>query len=139
MTAKEWLNRCWKLEQEINALIEAQQRALDMATCVSVRYDRERVQQQSKGPENAMASYAEYSRMLDERIDELVEMKQEILQAINCIDNEIQRAILVERYINHKKWEEIIKNINYAERNIYKLHAEALKKIKLDSAVQYLV
>ena len=130
MTAKEWLNRYWKLEQEINALLEAQQRALDMATCVSIRYDREKVQQQSKGPENATISYAEYSRQLDKRIDELVGMKQEILKAINSIDDEMQRAILVERYINHKKWEKISVKLNCDLRWLYRLHGRALRAME---------
>lgn len=130
MTAKEWLNRCWKLEQEINELIEAQQRALDMATCVSVRYDRERVQQQSKGPEGAMISYAEYSQLIDARIDELVSLKKEILQAINSIADSTERVILNERHINHKRWNEIAGIIGAPASTVRgRLYRKALKTI----------
>ncbi len=138
MTVKEWLNRGWKLEQEINALIEAQQRALDMAACVSVCYDREKIQQQSKGPENAMIFYADYSRMIDERIDKLVKLKQEIIEVINCIGDEMQRAILIERYINHKKWEKISVELHCDLRWLYRLHGKALLKIKSTKGVDEL-
>ena len=138
MTVKEWLNRGWKLEQEINALLEAQRRALDKATSMSKRLDMEKVQQQSGGPENNMISYAEYSRMIDERIDELGGLKQEILQAINSIEDEMQRAILIERYINHKKWGKISVELHCDLRWLYRLHGKALLKIKSTKSVDEL-
>ena len=53
------------------------------------------------------------------------------MAANNAIDDENMRQLLEERYINFHSWRMIARKMNYSEDNIYKLHAAALKKLRI--------
>ena len=133
MTTKEWLNRGRNLNEEINALIKAKEKALYDACNVSIAYDKERVQtSQNNSTETKLTRFADYSKAIDERIDELYKIKQEILKAISGVDNSTYRTLLIERYINFKTWERIAVDINYDYYHVIKhLHPKALKAINI--------
>ena len=132
MTTKEWLNRGRNLNEEINALIKAKEKALYDACNVSIAYDKERVQtSQNNSTEAKFTRFADYSKAIDERIDELYKIKQEILKAISGVDNSTYRTLLIERYINFKTWEEIAVYMNYSYMHITRLHGKALQRVKM--------
>lgn len=132
MTTKEWLNRGWKLDKEIDALLSEQRRAFDIACSTTTSLTQDKVQtSQSNSAENKFINYANYSKMIDVRIDELYAIKQEILQAINTVDDSTYRTLLIERYVNFKTWEQIAVDMNYCWRQIMRLHGQALQKIKM--------
>ena len=132
MTTKEWLNRGRNLNEEINALIKAKEKALYDACNVSIAYDKERVQEsQNNSTEAKFTRFADYSKAIDERIDELYKIKQEILKAISGVDNSTYRALLIERYINFKTWEQIADYMNYSRMHVTRLHGRALQKVKM--------
>ena len=101
MTAKEWLNRGRNLNEEINALIKAKEKALYDACNVSIAYDK------------------------------VYKIKQEILKAVSAVDNSTYRALLIERYINFKTWEQIADYMNYSRMHVTRLHGRALQKVKM--------
>ena len=132
MTTKEWLNRGRNLNEEINALIKAKEKALYDACNVSIAYDKERVQtSQNNSTEAKFTRFADYSKAIDDRIDELYKIKQEILKAISGVDNSTYRTLLIERYINFKTWEEIAVYMNYSYMHITRLHGKALQRVKM--------
>ena len=132
MTTKEWLNRGWKLDKEIDALLSEQRRAFDIACSTTTSLTQDKVQtSQSNSAENKFINYANYSKMIDVRIDELYAIKQEILQAINTVKDSAYRTLLIERYVNFKTWEQIAVDMNYCWRQIMRLHGQALQKIKM--------
>lgn len=131
MTVKEWLNRARKLDNEINRLLKEQQAAFAMATGATVAPGGEKVQA-SKGntTETKFLNYAAYSELIDSRIDELYRIKQEILSAINEVEGETFREILIARYIQNKTWECIADEIHYSYVHVvHNLHPLALKAI----------
>lgn len=132
MTAKEWLNRGWKLNREIDALLEEQRRALELATVTTSAPQEDKVQGgEGNRTADKFANYAAYAAEIDSRIDDLFQIKQEIDQAIEKVENTTYRTLLIERYINFKKWEQIAVDMDYSFRQITRLHGEALKKIKM--------
>lgn len=133
MTKKEWLNRAWRLELEIRALEQEKDRAFGRACSTTGQTTDDRVQtSKSNGSESRFASYAEYSMFLDKKIDQLYDVKKEVLDAIAEVDNPVYRALLTDRYINFKKWEQIAVDINYDYYHVIKrLHPRAVAKIKM--------
>ena len=130
MTAKEWLNRGRNLNEEISALIKAKEKALYDACNVSIAYDKERVQtSQNNSTEAKFTRFVDYSKAIDERIDELYKIKLEIFKAISAVENGTYRTLLIERYINFESWEQVADNMNYDRRQITRLHGEALKNV----------
>lgn len=132
MTVKDWLSRGYKLDNEINALLEAQQKAFSQATNATSSTTDERVQAtQLNTAEMRFLGYASYSEKINKRIDDLYCVKLEIQEAINKVDDNVSRILLIHRYINFKTWEQIAVDLNYTyEWVIKRLHPQALKNIK---------
>lgn len=64
-------------------------------------------------------------------IRELEAVRDEIMRAINAVPDETLRLLLEERYINFHSWRQIARNMNYSEDYIYRLHQDALKKLRI--------
>ena len=131
MTAKEWLNRGRYLDKEINQLLEDQQNALNLACGTAVSYGGEKVQtSKQNATEQKFIAYADYSAEIDNRIDQLYDIKTEIKAVINKLDDPLLRALLIARYVNIKTWEQIAEDLNYDLRWVYRLHDKALHAIE---------
>ena len=131
MTKKEWLSRGRKLNYEINQLLIAKQEALELACGGAVDTSEERVQTSKENrTERKFIVYAEYDSIINKRIDELIECKNEIIRAINSVENPTYRALLIAYYINCKTWEQVADDLNYDLRWVYRLHGRALQAIE---------
>lgn len=130
MSAKQWLSRGWKLNEEINTLLEEKERAFADACSTTAASSGERVQSSSgNSSERKFIHYADYSKLIDERIDQLYAIKQEISDAIYKVESSTYRTLLVKRYIQFKTWETIADEMNYDVRWIHRLHGRALNKV----------
>lgn len=81
---------------------------------------------------------SDYAVKMDELIEELgkerlqaVKQYDEIYKTISILENENEREVMVRRYINGDKWEEIAVKMNYGYRHIHKIHGSALINIKI--------
>ena len=54
---------------------------------------------------------------VNKEIAVLVDLIAEIHTKIEQLENPTERAVLTERYINVKSWEEIAESIGYSDRN----------------------
>ncbi len=128
MSAKEWLNRAYGIEQAINALQHEQSKALARAVNANASGGGERTPKGSKNAaEEKFISYADYSAQIDERIDALYDTKQEIECVIAAIpDGELQ-ALLTLRYLSFETWEQIAEHMHYSDKWVRThLHSKAL-------------
>lgn len=132
MTTKEWLMRGWEINKEINALLEEKERAFSHACSVTAPTDREHVTTTRRNTfEEKTVRYADYEKKIDRRIDELYQIKQEILSAIERVNDYTLRKLLIKRYLQFKTWEQIAVEMNYSWRQIVRLHGKALQKVKM--------
>lgn len=118
MPVKDWLNRGYKIDKEINALLLEREKAFNLACKVSAPpSDNERVKASAgNGSENRYIKYAEYSRLIDSRIDRLYQVKNEILTVISAVENNTYRTLLILRYVQFKTWEEIAECMGYSDK-----------------------
>lgn len=134
MTAKQYLRKMFYFHRTILAkqkLIE-EMRLLAESTG-AIRYDKDRVitsLPQGAGYEDKVAALVDMEHKLLEDITELTEMFGVGMQMIESLDDPVDRLILVMRYINHMRWEDIATELNYSVDHIYYKHRHALKKIK---------
>ena len=82
---------------------------------------------------------SDYAAKLDELIEELKEERlekikrlQSIERVIKEIDNEDAQTILRLRYIDGLRWEEVCVAINYEWAQMHRIHARALREIKIN-------
>lgn len=128
MTTKEWLSRAINIDKEIGRLLRERRAAWDRAVSVTSRVNATCVTG-TKDP-HKYDKLAEYEDMIDQRVDELYETKQEIETAIAKLSEPILRTILFERYISGKKWEQIACDTNYSYMQVCRLHGKALGEIE---------
>ena len=128
MTAKEFLNQGRNIEAEIKQLRRLRSRAYDMATSTVVPTDKP--PGAGRGGGDVMAAYAQYQDEIDEAIVRLFQAQQDILAAIEQVQDNRYRALLIGRYLESKKWRQIAEEMGYTEQNIKQfLHPKALAQI----------
>lgn len=128
MTTKEWLNRAQNIDLEIGRLLREKRKAWDRclsitsrvnATCVSGTRDPHKYDK-----------LVEYENLIDQKVDELYEVKQEIQKAIYKVDDGALRELLQRRYIDGERWETIASEMNYSYRHVIMyLHPKALSEV----------
>ena len=132
MTVKQWLNRGYRINEEINELIKEQKQALLQATSTALCGGEGEKVQSSNGntTERRFVNYAAYSETIDKRIDELYAVKNEILTAINSVDDNTLRELLILRYVKFYTWEEIAIKMGYTFQWAHVLHKRALQNVE---------
>lgn len=67
----------------------------------------------------------------NDKIDALVQLKQEIETYIQTVPDAKLRLLLQYRYIDGYKWEKVAEQMHYDYRHVTKLHGQALFLIKM--------
>ena len=78
----------------------------------------------------------ELENEINSDIDSLVDLKKEIVHAIDAVNNPELRTLLELRYLCFKSWEAIAREMEFNVRHVYRLHGEALKKVVVPKPVQ---
>lgn len=78
----------------------------------------------------AVARIIDAEARVDAEIELLIATEREIEQTINAVKDERLKALLYERYINGKTWEQIAVQLNYSWRQTIRLHGIALSAVK---------
>lgn len=126
MTAKEYLQRGWNLNREIEALQDAKRRSYDRCTSATVR--------PSGMPGGAptvdvLSSYVDFSAEIDRQIGRLVGIQREIAGVIGKVQDNRLRMVLTERYVCFKRWEDIAAEQHYSWQHTMRMHKNALRVV----------
>ena len=128
---KDWLRRGWRMEEEIRTLQDAKDRAFEDACRTGKPMQADRVRCSGKNTsEDRFIRYSDLEKEMDRQIDKLLMIKEEIMRAINALDNGIYRQLLTKRYLECKTWEQIAVEMHYSYRQITNLHGRALLEIR---------
>jgi DNA-directed RNA polymerase specialized sigma subunit len=129
-TTKEYLKQTFKLDVEINTLIETVESLEASATKVTTILDPNKVGSGSfniDSREQTIVKMCDLKNKINQKIDELVDLKSNVYEQIAKIDNSDYRLLLTLRYVNLKSFEEIAVLMNYTYRHITRLHGNALQ------------
>lgn len=128
---KEYLNGYREAKRREKRILEQIQR---------LRLDKmfPRLQNDDMPHGHTQSDLSDYAVKMDELMEELkkerlqaVDEYNEIYKTISRLENENEKEVLVRRYINGDKWEEIAVKMNYGYRHIHKIHGSALINIKV--------
>lgn len=131
MTAKEYLNQIRAKDNEINRKQQKLEALRNIAFNTSPHYESEAVQRtREKSPlENIMVKIVDLDKEIDSDIDALVDLKVEVWEQLDKMNDESQKRILWLRYAEYKTWSNIADVINFTPRYVYKLHIKALDEL----------
>lgn len=132
MTAKDYLSRAYLLDKQINMEIQQLDSLKSMRTHVQGVCYGERIG--SNPNRNLEAPFIrtlekiwEREQRINEKIDELIDLKEEMDTAIDRLENAEERLLLKYRYLNNESWEEIAMDLNVSCRTVHRIHASAIK------------
>ncbi len=133
MTAKEYLSQSLRLNQRINSKLEQIQSLRELATkCTSILTGMPR--NPNYGGSNmadALMKIVDLETELQNDVNQLVDLKEEIMAVVKAVDNIECQTLLELRYLCFKSWEQIAVDMGYNVRHIYRLHDEALQKVRI--------
>jgi hypothetical protein len=128
MSIKEFLTRAYKVDKRINSKLEQVRSLRDLATKANATLSDA---PKSGTPnfhrmENIIAKMIDLENEINSDIDELMNLKHDVIEAIKNVDNPEYQTLLEMRYLCFKKWEQIADDMGYEVRYLYKLHGRAL-------------
>ena len=128
MTAQEYFNQAYRLDQRINSKIEQLRTLNELALKATATYTG-MPHSPNKGSQtmaNTVDRIIDLQNEINRDIDELVDLNAEIRTVIDSVAETDLRLILEERYLNWKSWEQIAVTLGYNLRYLHRLHRQAL-------------
>ena len=129
-----WLNRAFYAENQAKAWLEKLER--DRSHAEQVSKINSGIGSSSGSPgnctEDALIRLAETERRTQEKLAKLVHIRDEIVQAIEQVDNSDMQSILVWKYLNYFTFEQVAEKMHYSVRNVKYKHKSALDKLCID-------
>jgi len=131
MTAKEFLNQAYKLDQQINSKLEQLQALRSVTQKVTASHCGDVVSHSRNvtSLEDAIVRMMEAEDAINHEIDMLVDLKGEISTLIAQVRNTNYRLILEKRYLSFRSWEQIADDLCYSQRWLHVMHSRALSVI----------
>ena len=129
MTVKEYFQQAFTIDRLLKATRTQLEELREKRLIVSSLSYGEKVQN-SPNSEKFNASsdlFIDLEQTLVENEKRLTGLKFEFLGHIHKLDKPTHQLIMMERYVNLKKWDQICIDNNYSWGAVHKIHGEALK------------
>lgn len=135
MTAKQWLNRGRRIDQEISKLLDSRRAIEEQLTSITQQYNSDGAQM-TKDP-HKFDRIAEINNMISIRVTDLMNTKAEIMKVIYQLHDSRQRMVLLSYYIDGKTWEQTAVDMNYSFRQVTRIHGRALQEVEKIQKMSY--
>lgn len=126
--AKDYFSQIRKTDRLIQRLTDTVNTLRSSLTSTGSQLKQDKVQ--TSGPKNTLeetiCKIDELERTINARIDELVDLKNTTMKAIQSLPDFDQQNVLIARYIDGKKWLDIVFDLNFSISQVYKIHGKAL-------------
>ena len=133
MNEKEYLSQAVWLDRMIDSKLEQLEMLKSLAMKVTSSFTKEKISggniEKSK-MESTMVKVIDLEHEINADIDRLVNLKKDIQDTINKMDDINQQLLLELRYLSGKGWDEIAASMGYDPRTVYRIHGKALKEFE---------
>jgi DNA-directed RNA polymerase specialized sigma subunit len=133
MNAKEYLSQALWLDQMILSKLEQLETLKSLSMKVTSSFAEEKVSggnvEKSK-MESTIVKVIDLEGEINADFVRLIELKKEIQDTINRMEDINYQLLLEMRYLNGKNWEEIAQELKYNNRTVFKVHGKALKQFE---------
>ncbi len=134
MTAREYLNQAYRLDQRIHADLEEIERLREMASSVSSPgfEERHNPNRPTEAPfVRCVIKVMEMEEKLNGEVERLMTLKEQmrtVIDALPCVD---EQMVIRYRYVHGKTWEEIGDELHADRTTVYRWHNNALRHVTL--------
>lgn len=128
---KEWLNRAFYAEKKVKALDELIKQSRERARGLSGSNGNGKGKSDTRtnGTENALMKLADIEYKYSVQKQELVEVTEEISEAIDLLHDYELETVLIHRYLLFHKIEETAELMHYSVRTVNYKQDEAIRKL----------
>lgn len=128
MDVKEYLNQIKYTNQEIQSRIDEKNQLRSAVSLKTSSFNENKVQETGTLHfDDKYMKYIEVADEINEKIDNLVDLKLSISNEIDRLDKSEHRILLRLRYINLRPFENIAVAMQYDIRQVHRIHGNALK------------
>ena len=127
-----WLNRAFHAEKAAKAWLAKLERDRSLAERITHGGGSPGGTPSGNSTEDALIRLATTEQETQQRLRELVAIREEITQAIAAVDDYDMQAILVRHYLAYETFETIAEKMHYDKRTIQRKHKTALEKVVIE-------
>ena len=124
-----YLNRAYELTKIKQRLEREYNQKLKEMDSISVSWDEIRASSIASKVENKALDLVSLKKDIDLHNLKIQEVKREIACVIDKLEDDTLKNLLRLRYLEFRKWEDIMYILNYSRRYIFKLHNKAIEEI----------
>lgn len=128
-----YLNKAFHLEKNITALVAVHESNISLAERCTANYQNTGAGKSinnENGQENIIHKIIDLSDKINKEIDKLIDIRNEIAEVINNIDNPESKAILTRRYLLYQSMQEIADTMSYSLSTVQRKHKQAIKSME---------
>ena len=126
-----YLSQYINLKKSIARLEEQRQELFINNVCPNVNYSGVPGSHVKRDLSDYIVGLSEIESKLIKLKSERFQVQKEIVEKIEALEDETERAVLDYRYIRGLQWEEIAVKMNYSYRNVTRIHGRALLNFKM--------
>ncbi len=132
MTAKEYLNQAYRVDQRVNSKLHQLESLKDMATKATSTLGTEPV----SGTRNVhrladtIDNIIALENEINDGIDHLVDLKRDVMKTLSQVHDTNCLMLLELRYLSFKSWDDIAAEMHYGSRWVHILHSKALSAVE---------
>ena len=132
INVKDYLGQAYRIDQRINSKIEQVSSLHSLATkATSTSTDMPGSPNRNlHRMEDVIAKIIDLESEINKDIDQLVELKANIMKLIRGVGNPEYQTLLELRYLCYKPWEQIAVDMGYSINNLFKMHRKALASLE---------
>ncbi len=132
MSVKEYLNRAYRLDTDINNRIDQLKHLKALSKRVTAVYGTEVVSHSRNvnSMEDAVIRIMEAEARLTAQIDKLVSVRKEIQESIDLVADKDCRTLLNLRYMGMNAWDDICGKMEMSRSHVFRLHSTALSMVE---------
>ena len=132
MTAKAYLSQARFLNLRIHSKVQQIESLNELATsCTAVLSDMPRNPNRGASKvESCVLKIVTLQEEIRNDIDQLVDLKREIMGTVKAVEDPELQTILEKRYLCFLSWEKIAVDMHYSIQHIYRMHDDALAAVE---------
>lgn len=132
MTPKAYLSQAIWLDQRIESKLEQLEtlKSLTMKITSNLTKDKVKCSTDVSQMENLIVKVMDFESDINADISVLIDLKKEIQECINRIEDFNQQLLLELRYLCNKGWDDIAISMGYDRRTVFRIHGKALKSFE---------
>lgn len=131
MTPKQYLSQARYIDKRIEARVAERDRLLDSVTAARSPQLTGMPRGGAHDWTDTVDKAADLTAAIDRDIKRLIQLKWQIWEAIDAVEDVRYRTVLELYYRAGMNWEQVAEVMHYDLRYVYKLHGKALLRVKM--------